>query len=157
MSERCPTCGHRTTWTKPAIFSALHTWVKEHGEPPTVAQWLASSPFTPNSKTCQRMFGSWNNMMREAGLTTRSRGRNKRVVQFTRKQIVAVIFEFRFAHGRLPMYEDWIHPAEGRPTAGQVERAFGSWNSAIVAAGYAPRKPRRSDDGYRQLTEALAV
>ncbi len=49
-------------------------------------------------------------------------------------------------HSRPPFTSDWDQAGENHPSRQTVARVFGSWNEAIVAAGYTPRprgRPRR--------------
>lgn len=149
MSDRCPTCGGRkATWTQQAILTAVHVWEKKHGDPPRANQWSAATPEHPASSTALRMFGSWNRMIAAAGFKPRARHRPPQSVEYTRAQVVQAIFQHTVSYGRLPRYDDWSVTEAGRPSAGQVVRLFGSWNAGIVAAGYEPRKKRRSLSGY---------
>lgn len=157
MNGRCPLCGGRKiTWTPRTCLAAVSAWVAEYGKPPTADGWRLATPHTPSSTTVLRVFGSWNAMIMQAGFEPRHRGQWKKGQRmFSREQILSAIYLFRYENGRLPLYSDWDHAVEGRPTSHQVVRVFGSWNSAIVAAGYTPNRPRRSPEGYRNLTGSV--
>lgn len=71
---------------------------------------------------------------------------------WTREAIIEAIRFFVASEGRLPAATDWNRsiqhrsrrstPAvyEGYPSLGVVQKEFGSWNKAIEAAGFTPRK-----------------
>lgn len=140
-------------WTADAIAEAMRRWHAEHGEPPKFEEWRRATPFQPNATTVQTVFGSWNAGVSYAGFKPRPRQRPYK--GWTREQIIDEIFRFRFEHGRLPRCLDWWSPGEGRPSSRQVRRVFGSWNGAIVAAGYKPTKAYRCDQGYRAVAAGV--
>jgi hypothetical protein len=43
--------------------------------------------------------------------------------------------------GRPPTAREWERKARGRPTRRMVAKVFGSWNAALVDAGF-PRRPQ---------------
>ena len=44
-------------------------------------------------------------------------------------------------HGRPPTLEEWRRAGARHPSAATVRRLFGSWNAALVAAGFEMRPP----------------
>jgi hypothetical protein len=46
-------------------------------------------------------------------------------------------------HLRPPTAGQWDRAGEDHPSRQTVQRVFGSWNAAIQAAGYVPRRPGR--------------
>ena len=44
-------------------------------------------------------------------------------------------------HLRIPATDDWDRAGPNHPSRVTVMRRFGSWNTAIVAAGFRPRRP----------------
>src|SRR5262245_33743200 len=59
---------------------------------------------------------------------------------WTRETIVEAIRAWNTCHGALPTTTDWQRTGPGRPTAHVVQRRFGTWNHAIRAAGFRPRR-----------------
>jgi Homing endonuclease associated repeat len=50
-------------------------------------------------------------------------------------------------HSRTPFTSEWDQAGENHPSRQTVTRVFGSWNEAMIAAGFDPRprgRPRRS-------------
>lgn len=78
---------------------------------------------------------------------------------FDHASIVEAINLWAHLHGAPPRFTDWSRARASRrgdkqalarmgepgdwPTARQVERRFGSWNNALVAAGFPPRAAHR--------------
>lgn len=91
-------------------------------------------------------------MILAAGLRPRPKGNS---AEWTRAEVLEAIFSFRFREGRLPTTRDWVLSAPDRPSASQVKRLFGSWNAAIVAAGYKPTVSYRDVHGYHAQTGNL--
>jgi hypothetical protein len=74
--------------------------------------------------------------------------------RWTPETIVYAIGLWYRQHSRPPFTSDWDQAGENHPSRQTVARVFGSWNEAIVAAGFTPRprgRPRRS------LTEEAAL
>jgi hypothetical protein len=71
---RCVDCQKRETLYRNAIngVAALQDWVAEHGEPPTIEEWV-SAGLRPIPTTLARTFGSWSEALRAAGLDPRER------------------------------------------------------------------------------------
>lgn len=147
MKHQCPHCGGvLAAWNRQSIIVACQKWVEANGAVPGMNEWSRSTADHPVASTVYRLFGSWNNMIEAAGYKPRRRGR-----QFAtnRKQVVDAIYRWRFDHGELPTSEQWMRWSADRPNTTQVTRLFGSWNAAIIAAGYDPDLSYRSKDGYR--------
>lgn len=144
------------TWSRQAILAAATKWNTQHGRPPTSKQWANANPHHPAQSTVWKMFGSWNEMLAEAGFRPRPNNWQK-ALKFSREQIIHEILEFKFSHGRLPTYREFSAPDPNRrrPSSRTIERVFGSWNGALVAAGYDPPFARRSAKSYRASISAV--
>jgi hypothetical protein len=156
QKHRCPHCGAiPATWPRQRILEACRTWADLHGKPPTAAGWRASTHTHPSESMVRREFGSWNAMMEQAGFTTRNpwAPRSSVTAAWGRNEIVAAVFKFKYEHGRLPRWRDWPTVTDEYPPAWRVQRVFGSFSGAIVAAGYEPEYTRRSK---RQLQAVSA-
>lgn len=135
-------------WTRDAITAAARAWALEHGAAPSAFDWRRATPTHPNESTVRRMFGTWNQMISAAGFEPRPAKRP--LHGWTRRQVENAIYIWRWRHGRLPGCDDWPVTSEEHPSFRQVIDMYGSWNAAIVAAGYEPVRRYRSDDGYRK-------
>lgn len=136
-------------WTRDRIADAVRAWVARYGRQPKYNQWRTATPSTPSSTTVQDRFGSWSAGMRYAGFEPRRQGRE--ADEWTREGALKAIYQHMFDHGRRPTSDEWHTAGKGRPTSKQVKRLFGSWNAAIVAAGYTPDRLHRSVHGYRAV------
>lgn len=142
---RCPHCGHsKPTWTPGRILEALREDAAARGRTPFQYEWRAATIGTPAAETVREMFGSWASALALAGLEPAIRSNSVR--HWTRDEVIAAIFDWRYRHGGLPRAHDWAHQTAETPSWQQVRRLFGSWNAAIAAAGYEPR--RSSREGY---------
>lgn len=69
--------------------------------------------------------------------------------QWTRDTIVYAIRLWYRTHSRVPCTNEWTSAGENHPSRHTVSRVFGSWNEAMIAAGFQPRPrgrtPRPSD------------
>lgn len=103
----------------------------------------------------RREFGAWNEMIREAGFEGRDpwAPRSSVTARWGRDEIVQAVYEFRFKHGRLPRWRDWLVVSDEWPPSWRVQRVFGSFSAGIAAAGYEPEYSRRS----RRQLQAVAA
>lgn len=155
--NRCPHCGHSAIWTRQTILQAFVDWAAKHGRSPSVEDWTNAGKGHPSGHTVRQVFGSFAKARKQAGLTFQ---RKNHAGDWTRDEIIDAIVRWRFVHGRIPARNDWQASAEGRPSCHRVESVFGTWNGAIVAAGYEPRRATRSKQSYRasmaSVTKAAA-
>lgn len=71
---------------------------------------------------------------------------------WTRESIVYAMDLWHREHLRAPTLREWSYASENHPTYVTVMRRFGSWNTAIRAAGFRPLPPghkRREDERPR--------
>ena len=155
MNGRCPTCGGRKAhWGPVDIIAAIHAWNTEHGKPPSGKDWLRGTWQHPAEVTVRRVFGTWNAAIAAAGFQPR-RPHATRV--WDRQRMVHAFFRWQFDHdGEQPTSRDWLYASENddRPTAGQCQREFGSWNAFVVAAGYDPLVSYRPRESYERQAGA---
>lgn len=137
-------------WTADRIIGAFNAWAERHGRLPSRRDWYRAGPEHPADPTVRSVFGGWTQLLTAAGHQARPTGRP--VSGWTRETVCHEIFEWAVAHdGALPTWRDWVHAAEGRPSSSVVERLFGSWSGALVAAGYEPSYTRRSARSLRAV------
>ena len=66
--------------------------------------------------------------------------------QWTPETIVYAIGLWYRRHSRIPFTSEWDQAGENHPSRQTVARVFGSWNEAMIAAGFDARprgRPRR--------------
>jgi transcriptional regulator with XRE-family HTH domain len=62
-------------------------------------------------------------------------------ITWSPEDILDAIEVWGLRYGRAPYLREWAYAAEDHPSSGVVQRAFGSWNKAVEAAGLRPRPP----------------
>jgi hypothetical protein len=71
--------------------------------------------------------------------------------RWTHDTIVYAITLWYRKHDRTPLMDEWVQAGENHPSRQTVRRVFGSWNAAMIAAGFHPRPqgrpPRSSGEG----------
>lgn len=152
---KCPCCGRTPPiWTPQAIIEAFQRWTRHHGRVPSSHSWRKAKLGHPSTDQVAEVFGSFDAGRSAAGLTyVRS---NDASARWDRQSIVTAILRWRFQNGRLPRAHEWQGGQSSEwPSTATVRRYFGSWNGAIVAAGYEPTHARRSKTGYRAVAAAL--
>ncbi len=138
-------------WTPEAVIAQLQTYGRKHGHPPNSQDVLhGRGDISPNVTIVQREFGSWRAGLIAAGFDVPPVGhyvrtedtkrlmakRSRAGVEWTCERIVAAIQAWNVIHGRPPTSTDWRTATHLTPSAAVVFRRFGSWNAAIVAAGF---------------------
>lgn len=157
MNGRCPTCGQKgITWTPDAILEAIREWTREHGRAPSGNEWLTAGHGHPSLKTVRLHYATFGDARRAAGVEWRPACSKHRLPsEWTQEQIKDAIYRWVYLNNRIPLSAEWrVPPNEDFPSSHAVRSLFGSWNAAIVAAGYQPRIAFRSIDGYRRVAGA---
>ena len=63
------------------------------------------------------------------------------VTRWPPPRVVERLQSWAHEHGRPPTLEEWRRAGTRHPSAATVRRLFGSWNAALVAAGFEMRPP----------------
>lgn len=136
VSHRCPHCGGRAPyWTPGRIIAAFRSHAERHGRGPKQSMWAAGTPEHPAFDAVRRTFGSWRKGMAAAGVRPGG-GRD----MWTAERVVERITDWHFLHGEPPRVNDW-RKADGLwPSEATVRKHFGTFNSAVAAAGITPRQ-----------------
>ena len=140
-------------WTRETIIYAFELWHRRHLCSPTVAEWRRAGESHPSVTTVRTVFGSWNSAVAAAGLRPRRpgearKGSSRRAQRkpgvggaLAQRQSLRACTRWAQEHGRPPTLEEWRRAGESHPSAATVRRLFGTWNAALVAAGFEPRRP----------------
>jgi hypothetical protein len=141
-------------WTRETIIYAFELWHRRHLCSPTVAEWRLAGESHPSVTTVRTVFGSWNSAIAAAGLRPRRPGEARRggrvdtvgradsaAVRWPVATVVTRLRAWAEEHGRPPTLEEWRRASARHPSAATVRRLFGTWNAALVAAGFEPRRP----------------
>ncbi len=59
----------------------------------------------------------------------------QRKLKYNKEQIIEIIRKFHKDKGRIPKYEEFTNK-NGYPSRFTVQKYFGSWNNAIIEAGF---------------------
>jgi hypothetical protein len=132
------------TWTKQRVIEALQSSAAWHGRVPRYRDWVGpptgDEPDRPSKTTVLKRFGSWNRALEAAGLRPGKRQ------EWSRSEAVDAIEHWSETEGRTPRPIEWKKRAKPhepeRPTEVTIRRIFGSWESALRAAGLSA--PQRS-------------
>jgi len=140
-------------WSRETILYALELWHRRNLCSPTVAEWRLAGESHPSVTTVRAVFGSWNKAIAAAGLRPRRPGEARGVragagsrdgqsaVRWPTHAVIARLRAWAEEHGRPPTLEEWRRASERNPSAATVRRLFGTWNAALVAAGFEARRP----------------
>lgn len=149
---RCMCCGSRKlSWSPAQIVEACQQWTTIHGGTPASKDWARSTPEYPSRTTALYVFGTWNDMLRAAGLFGREHGGHN----WSKDDIANAMLDHLMAHGRFPGWHQWhfSDPSGKRPSAKTVITHFGSWNAAKKYAGWTgEREPHANAGRVRSTT-----
>lgn len=138
--------GHEVEhWNRESIIEALRELAVELGRVPRLSDLQPKRPGRPGADRMRSQFGSFGQALVAAGLTTGGS-------RWTNETVLAAIRAWVAGHGRPPRYEEWARAGEGYPSASVLERRFGRFSDALVAAGVAERAPVWDRD---RILEAL--
>lgn len=116
-------------WTKTELVRSLRRVACEQGAAPTVKEAETLDGCSP--RAARRLFGTWNDALRAAGLTPRLRSR------VPTEELLAEIESLAEKLGRPPRWAD--NRREGRFSVTTYQKRFGSWVKTLQAAGYDPK------------------
>jgi len=57
---------------------------------------------------------------------------------WSKDDIILAMWEWHEEHGRQPFWKDWVRADANHPASFTVHTIFGSWNEAIIEAGFTP-------------------
>jgi hypothetical protein len=133
----------RPRWESDAMIAALRGFAAAHSRAPWIGE-LGPEHGLPSPGTLAARFGSLEAGFKAAGLQLRRRG------EWDREAAIEAIRLFTEEHGHPPTRAQWSTNGElDAPSTSKLERLFGSWSEALVAAGVAA--PRAAWDRSRIL------
>jgi hypothetical protein len=140
----------QSRYTRDAIVAAIHLWISEHGQPPTVfeaGEW-------PTLAVVKRQFGNMSKALFHAGVRPRRGPVRARASLLSDEDVLSAIRRWTERYGEPPAITDWS-PARARaagqdwraeryhagdwPSMSTVIRRFGTFTAAVKAAGLPPR------------------
>jgi hypothetical protein len=174
----------QSRYTRDAIVAAIHLWIKQHGQPPTVFDWdpawarrrgeeWRAERFEagewPTLAVVKRQFGNMSKALFHAGVRPRRGPVRARASLLSDEDVLSAIRRWTERYGEPPAITDWS-PARARaagqdwraeryhagdwPSMSTVIRRFGTFTAAVKAAGLPPRPRGRHLATRRGLDDA---
>jgi hypothetical protein len=176
-------------YSRAEIVRAIQVWAEQYGEPPAMIDWDPArarrlghawraerfdADQWPSARMVSGHFPSFNAAVEAAGLQPRRTPTRLRPNLAGSSAILEAIVEWTRRYGDVPTMADW-DPVRARrlkqdwriaryrqgdwPSARSVAHHFGSFASAIAAAGLVPRPPSRqwADRSEDRAANRLAV
>lgn len=128
------------------LLQLLKTYYKEHNKTPSTREFDSDSKY-PNTVTYKRHFGSWNNALELAGLPLKQR---RPKVSYNKDYMLTCIKAYVQKYNKIPTQVEF-NADKNFPSAVTVVKYCGSWEAAILEAGYTPD----IGSGFGYYTKAL--
>lgn len=112
-------------YTDEFLISELKRYYEEFGEVPKRDNFDKNSNY-PSPAPYRNYFGSWSNALKEAGFKTK---------KLSNEFLISELHRYNEEFGEIPTKDKIIANSE-YPVATPFQRAFGSWNNALIAAGF---------------------
>jgi hypothetical protein len=130
-------------YTDEMLLEELRGSAKRLGRSPTMREFSLDSRAKPHPQTIVGRFGSWNQAKRRAGLVARRFA--------TREELLLQLRELSAELGRTPTGADLERRRSSMPSKSLYGRTFGSFRSALRAAGFdVPRTKERSERAVQE-------
>ena len=130
------------------LLKQIQMVAKEIGKSPTMVDF-DSDPRVASSNAVIRRFGSWNNALRSAGLSTY----NDRITT-TKDGLIEQLHLLTKEIGRVPTARDFDKSKKTFSTY-MVYKFFDSWNAFLIEGGYKPRKSSTRKITNKELIEQV--
>ncbi len=148
-------------WPRERILDALGAWAHARGRPPRPADWRTGDPDAerPSAQVVARRFGSWAHALDAAGLS-------REASTWSSELVIEALRSWTDAHGHGPTLAEWgaTPPSDEHPTRRVVVHHFGSWRTALRAAGVSARRPAptvepkpSAPSGRRRFTDQAVI
>lgn len=120
----------RRAWRddRAAIIAALKALATQHGRRPTSSDLHPKRPNLPSYGKTVAVFGSFAAALEAAGFQPRGR-------RWSPEHVVAALKQWSREHGQPPTCSDWRYTTPEHPGSRAVADLFGSWQTALIAAG----------------------
>ena len=141
------------SYNKESIIALIHKYFNTYEKVPTTRDF-DQNPDYPDSTTVTKYFQSWNAAIAIAGLSV-----YKKDAKYSDSELLTAIKDFYDKNQRVPNKRDFIRTEY--PAYTTIVSRFGSWNTAILMAGFTPNtgcygiKTKGLDShNYRSAAEA---
>ena len=130
-------------YTDEQLLEELQECAARLGRSPTMREFSLDPEANPHPQTLVTRFGSWNRAKRKAGLVARRFA--------TRAELLRQLWELGAELGRIPTGADLLRRRASMPSKSLYWQTFGSFRSALRAAGFdVPRAKERSDRAVQE-------
>ena len=130
-------------YTDEQLLEELRECAARLGRSPTMREFSLDAEANPHPQTLVTRFGSWNRAKRKAGLVARRFA--------TRAELLRQLRELGAELGRTPTGADLLRRRASMPSKSLYWQTFGSFRSALRAAGFdVPRAKERSDRAVQE-------
>jgi len=120
-------------YTKEMCIEAIQKFVKENKAIPNMRDFLNNSSY-PRYTIISHLFGSWNTGIIAAGFVPDFKGKNK----YTKERCIKAIQKWAIEHNGIPPTQRDFSSKPKYPSYKTVQNMFGTWNNAIISAGFKP-------------------
>ncbi len=114
-------------YNKEYLLSEIQRYIDEFGKQPFCHDMDATKGY-PAKSVFMKVFGSWNNAIKESGLKIR-------VSNYTDKELDNAFFSFVDEYGRPPIFLEFNNNAK-YPSFWCYQNRFGSWNKTLLHYGF---------------------
>lgn len=125
---------HEEKYNKEYLLNLIFDFKNKYGKVPTIKE-LHKELGLDYKLYYQKVFGSWNNALKEANLPLNS------VSQYDDEFLHSEFERFVKTNSRIPTYAEFNNSEY--PSFWCYQSRFGSWNKAVVAYGYEPNDKNR--------------
>jgi hypothetical protein len=137
------------------IRQAIRSLCAKNGRPPVWSDFTTPNQpgGLPTITNIIKVFGSFDKAVIDAGL---AHVRTVNARKCSMEECISAIQRFHSEYGRVPVRQDFVGLSrpEWAPSATIVTEVFGSWNKAIVAAGFRLRKSPGTETA-EEIVQAL--
>lgn len=130
-------------YTDEELFAHIRELAAELGESPTMSQ-MSAADGRPSGSTYRYRFDSWADAVQRAGIEP-----SNQPGLYTKPGLLNHICALAAEIGQPPTLED-LDEDGSQPSFKPYRRAFGTWNTALTAAGFDPNHAmsHTEPDGY---------
>lgn len=154
--EPKPARVHERWYTERELIDAILEMVDQIGRIPRVVDWTTLEGSRPGYDAILRTFGSWRNALLAAGLDEEKMPSAGPGQGWTRPRMLAALVKQETLSDVSPAKKKWRRGSSGKhPNEASVRATFGSWSSALKAAGIAQEGPGAATTGRFALTESV--
>lgn len=139
-------------YSRQQMIEKLQELEKEKGKIPEEKD-LVNNPKYPSFGTYINEFVTWNNALIEAGFEPNKRGYD---AYHTKETCIKDIQQWTNKHNGIPPISTDFNDNPKYPSRSTIQKLFGTWNNAIIAAGFKPNKLETTAKGRKGEIQTLS-